>query len=456
MDWLRDKIQEKFAQLECQDYSDFLRVSKVSFENLRYLSNFHVILTQSDGFFCLRLITFHGKVLEMFNFDLENGELPEKVILVLKNLETRMKLCQGVQIELADQNCLIECLSDSVIARSSNCKFVIFQDLQCEECQKLVTKVKSEHTIKDEVQDFFQEELIVPKLDHIEINEFEHYEYFDLPVKKKRGRPVKEDKFLATPKKRGRPRLVLPQNETRPEPLKKVQPQESDLLKCVICLKPYKTEAAITNHLKSHEKYFDMKGSVDCPECKVSVEKSDLTCHFERIHSPKTSCSACLEIFKNSNELRLHIQTFHTDKFVCEICGKGFSLQKTLECHMSSIHSDIKCFFCDRCGKGFGHELSLQKHVQVACAMEEWKCEICKKIFSNRTRLRLHLMVHCEEKPYACRHCGYKSYKADNLSLHVKKTHQMRGVRADFITVPDILKIQTEFCEKYLNNARIK
>ena len=65
-------------------------------------------------------------------------------------------------------------------------------------------------------------------------------------------------------------------------------------------------------------------------------------------------------------------------------------------------------------------------------------------------------MVHCEEKPYACKLCVYKSYKADNLALHVKKSHNLAGVRADFKTIDDVLKSQTEFVERYLAKARIK
>ena len=185
-------------------------------------------------------------------------------------------------------------------------------------------------------------------------------------------------------------------------------------LKCKVCLKGYKSETAINHHFKSHEEHFDIEGTLECPECKKTIPKIDVTEHFDLVHSSKeksiTCCIACLEVMThvNGDSLRLHIYNSHQQQNVCETCGKSFTYAKNLECHVKTQHSDVKEVFCDRCGKGFGHELALQKHVQVVCAMEEWKCAICAKTFNNRKGLRFHLMVHCEEKPYSCKHCGYK------------------------------------------------
>ena len=245
---------------------------------------------------------------------------------------------------------------------------------------------------------------------------------------------------------------------------KKLEPLgENEAICCKICLQSYKTESAIGQHFRKHLKHFDIKGDVECPLCKICVKKLDLTEHFDQVHSskeePLTCCLGCLKVMshKNGDSLQMHIIKEHQQTTnICEICGKVFAYQKSLECHRRTQHSDIKEYFCDRCGKGFGHELALQKHVYVACAMEEWKCEICAKVFGCRKKLRMHLMVHCEEKPYACKLCGYRSYKADNLSVHVKKSHHLKGVKADFFTLEDVLQRQTKFLDKYLAGARIK
>ena len=49
-----------------------------------------------------------------------------------------------------------------------------------------------------------------------------------------------------------------------------------------------------------------------------------------------------------------------------------------------------------------------------------------------------------------------RSYKADNLSVHVKKSHHLKGLREDFFTLEDALQVQNEFLDKYLAKARIK
>ena len=292
--------------------------------------------------------------------------------------------------------------------------------------------------------------------------------------RKKRGRPRKLNEGTRGPKgpkkPRGRPRLILPPSENmdggkddQSSEVKQPSYDENDAICCKICLQSYKTESAIGQHFRKHLKHFDIKGDVECPMCSVTIKKLDLTEHFDQVHStkeePLTCCIGCQKVMKHKNgdSLQMHIIKEHqSTNNMCETCGKVFAYQKSLDCHHQTQHSDLKEYFCDRCGKGFGHELALQKHVYVACAMEEWKCEICAKVFGCRKKLRMHLMVHCEEKPYACKHCAYRSYKADNLALHVKKTHHMSGVRADFVTIDEVLASQTVFVERYLKNARLK
>lgn len=466
---LQAKIIEKFPLVDCQldkNHGVFLKATTKSSvtSGLRYLPNFHVIFTYLDSdSFCSTLITYHGRSLDTFvfkNYESESkSDLPEKVLAVLNNVTDGIKLCQGIDLSrLSDSvDCLIECFNDTIVARHKKCTFLLpskTEAMECSKCQKLFS-IKREANyelenngrkidptslvrtvlIKEEANYSGNDynSLVEPvinyaKYDHENIDYHEDYNMITKENKKKRGRPVKvQDKLslksLST-RKRGRPRLVIPPNEIRPQPAKTVKKPKVDLekdgmggiaaLKCKVCLKGYKTESAINIHFKSHEEHFDIEGILDCPECKKTIPKLDLTEHFDLVHStkeqPKTCCIACLEIMPhiNGDSLRLHIYNNHHQQNVCEICGKSFQYSRNLECHVKTQHSDVKEVFCDRCGKGFGHEYALQKHVQVVCAMEEWKCSICAKLFNNRKGLRFHLMVHCEDKPYSCKFCGYK------------------------------------------------
>jgi hypothetical protein len=39
------------------------------------------------------------------------------------------------------------------------------------------------------------------------------------------------------------------------------------------------------------------------------------------------------------------------------------------------------------------------------------------------------------------------------MSLHIKKVHRMRGFKADFVTIKEVLKMQTEFIAQNLAKA---
>ena len=482
--------------------ANFLRVTKYcSSKGLRYLPNFHLVFSALDnGNLCMRVLTFHGRTLSTIFFKLTDAQVPQKVTEALEDIRDNAKVCKGVERHKnLPQDCIVEYFNDNLTARSVNCAFLILENEECcEECQRIVG-IKQEVDIdriealpdckkrlgKEEVADLLlidslkNEEVAMEEQTYEEYNgdddwhPYNDYEPAEIiPIKRKRGRPPKDPslKVQKVPKQRGRPRLVYPPHEShlaRKPILKKEETndqQTSNKFSCQICLKVYKSENALNHHLLSHEKYFDTNGNIDCPLCKKSVERLSLTNHFATEHSSPeqslTCCLACLEVIPHTNQgeqLRQHIFQCHQQKHVCEICGKVFNYIKNLECHVKTKHfPDSKEFFCDRCGKGFCHEIALHKHVQVACAMEEWKCELCSKIFGCRKKLRFHLMVHCEDKPYACKLCAYRSYKADNLSLHVKKTHHLKGVRGDFLTLADTLKTQTEFIEKYIAKARIK
>ena len=521
-------LHQRSPEYEVTHYQaqKFLKVTKFLPEGLKYLPNFHLVFQVLDNeSLSMRILTYHGRTLSTFIFNkFEDGSsVPGEVNQALEDLSSqKAHLCPGVdrtRVSMPMDHCLVEYFNDEIIARSAHCVFLIDKEASiCKECEKLI-KVKTELEVqentvqphflspKQEVQmkdenneivdneafeelDYEKAAEMQSKVDVILKDEYgeydegeededwdpyveeEDYGYQPPPRKKKKSSSKSkstQDEGGGSSKKRGRPKLSVEEKEERAmiRALRgdvKIVPDGS--IKCKICLKVTATKNALGHHMKVHRMYFDTKGSMSCPLCKETIEKLELTTHFQQVHStadhPQTCCLSCLEVFPNDPQheghlLREHINKSHQQQNVCEICGKVFKGIKSLECHVKVQHfPDTKEFFCDRCGKGFSHEIPLRKHVKFACAMEEWKCEFCSKIFTYRQRLRYHLMVHCEEKPYACKLCGYRSYKADNLSVHVKKSHHLKGVKADFFTLEDVLQRQTKFLDKYLAGARIK
>ena len=73
----------------------------------------------------------------------------------------------------------------------------------------------------------------------------------------------------------------------------------ASMLRCKICLRGYRTEAAIDHHFTYHEKHFNVNDDMDCPLCQKNIKKIDITEHFDQEHSTKeesqTCCLFCLK-----------------------------------------------------------------------------------------------------------------------------------------------------------------
>ena len=108
---------------------------------------FYIIGSLNDNFrLCMRLITFHGKVVSELSDDV-NNPLQDNTKISFVDRLTHVQLCQGVKIldptlRLDPQTFtflyLVEQLGQSVIVRSRQCQFAL-QDgsLVCEVCEAL-------------------------------------------------------------------------------------------------------------------------------------------------------------------------------------------------------------------------------------------------------------------------------------------------------------------------------
>ena len=82
---------------------------------------------------------------------------------------------------------------------------------------------------------------------------------------------------------------------------------------------------------------------------------------------------------------------------VCHHCGNQYRREAGLRQHLASAHSDERKFLCPyKCGKGF----------------------------TTQTRLTQHIRIHTGSKPFKCKLCDYKSNRADNVLIHVRKVHK--------------------------------
>ena len=196
----------------------------------------------------------------------------------------------------------------------------------------------------------------------------ETYDYCEGPPKRKKGK-------LKTRK---------PYTLSSGRPTDAERTKERFSIKCKVCLRLYKSKPSYDEDQAKHAKFFDLNGTMKCPECKEDVNNIDITDHFNTKHPGKTCCIGCqLVMINQDGALRKHVVKFHHNQNICEHCGRVFNDPRLFEIHVKAVHTDIRDHFCDRCGKVSNdlsidcslYNASFEKHAVFLskCNPEIWK-----------------------------------------------------------------------------------
>ncbi len=512
---IQESLVKQFPLLSSQvvhvQDEPFLHMWKYSTTGLTYLANFHLIIQFNPEIhqYELKILTFHGKEIDHRSIDIKSEACVNLELLQFVQTfhDQGDWICHG----LAPYEYSTEFFNNEVISRSNTCLFRVSseQDDVCSECVKL----QEHNEIQDTSMKWDDDELEEEPINEDHHDQLEDYmlkqELVELdepatlnPVngatnneakpevkkvdaestfgKKKRGRPPKPRPEGWVPKIRskirGRPRKPRPEGEVKKEPkpkrsyalirakhrsledeMQRVEDKAQNFKgECLVCLNPFKSRVTLKEDFERHQLYFSTDGSMNCPLCQVSVEKLQITVHFRENHPPQTCCLVCHEVMTNDKKsLRKHIKTTHQVRPRCTVCGKSMYDPKQLEVHMHTNHNATSMStFCHRCGKPFAHKILLDRHLQRSCGVEQWPCQLCAKIFDTKIKMTKHLMVHCKEKPYVCPLCTYSCYKTENMNLHSRKVHRLRGCKDDFFVNEESLKRQREFLSYYTDKSK--
>ncbi len=475
--------------------SNYLRLWKNSTTGLKYLPNFNLIIEFNDvkDKFDLKIITFHGKDVDHRSIDIKSESCLNLSLLKFVQLfdDQASWICLG---GYPNENSS-EYFNNELIARSPTCLFRIdandksqvcsqcsFQDVKDESIdfdnfplkQELVEQEDDTDFIEASFDDFEAEELddLEGDEDFVVKNEPEVKPHRKKPgpkpkkekkpvqvdengevIKKKRGRPPKPGKIPKIPKRKN--------NKQKFRSLEDEKQKDEDEAKgfktnCQVCLRTFASRVTHKECLTRHRLYFKTEGLVQCPLCQEEVEKLSLTLHFKESHSPLTCCLVCLKTYPNQGQqLKLHIRKEHQLRPMCWLCNKSFYDDHTLDVHNHSVHDRVtKSTCCHRCGRPFTHEFYLHRHLQRSCGTEDWTCDLCSKIFDTRYKMEKHLKVHCQEKPYICLQCAYSCYKMENMVIHSRKVHHLRGNKQDCFINQESLKRQKEFVAFHIEKTK--
>ena len=97
---------------------------------------------------------------------------------------------------------------------------------------------------------------------------------------------------------------------------------------------------------------------------------------------------------------------------------------------LTDVHAGEKSrdIVCHHCGNRYRREAGLRQHLASAHSNHrEYHCLHCGKGFTTQTRLTQHIRIHTGSKPFKCKLCDYKSNRADNVLIHVRKVHKIRN-----------------------------
>jgi uncharacterized Zn-finger protein len=238
---------------------------------------------------------------------------------------------------------------------------------------------------------------------------------------------------------------------------------------CYECLKKFKSEKDLEEHLKEHEDYENEEITV-VDECRQTFEKNvsnngsqDILCdlvvdnyenieildeHFleqeeKKKNSAKTKiknidlryiCDTCGKVFNLKSHLKRHNLRKHADHnaciYECFICSKKFAVKSDLTRHMIS-HESMRNFECGQCQMKFKSRSNLLSHIKNVHntdrldAQKKHFCSICSKSYFHLRHLKYHIRKHTDDRQYPCKfsECDKTFFNSDAVKWHLIRDH---------------------------------
>lgn len=196
---------------------------------------------------------------------------------------------------------------------------------------------------------------------------------------------------------------------------------------CEMCDAKFATKKAKDVHTATHT---NSRINFKCNICSTVVGSAcGLRAHQASHKDEKpTMCEVCGKTFKTQASLTNHIKTHSVKEFSCSICDKSFYTKTLLQRHLP-LHSDVKLFICPLCGKGFNRRDTLKFHIQIHSGEKQFSCEICDKAYILKRDLKKHIKrSHSNEnknKEQVCVLClesfkMFKKHKCNKINKEYK------------------------------------
>ena len=353
---------------------------------------FYAILTRrNDSKLEIKLVAFNGKLVSSEVVE-SIGSLKQGSG-ILNNL-TETKLCQGIR-ELEDihnSKHLLEYLNDEVVCRHMKCRYRISPSRSsnttlCSNCQRLrdsiqpetrgsspssiSTRTKSRN--KKRKIDYNEEELDDNNFQELKLEYLEEEDvYLDINMSdtqvgivsitdredcpenvkiklpdvseqgdqiKKQSSPSDESLGKNYACQYCQSQLQSKLSKTKHEknckksnsPPEVRKPARVEKLKCPVCFAQFRYDKNFDLHMEIHKAKDSYFQTIECPDCSVKIQGSDINIHYAKTHDPDMGvCLACLRCMKKAS-LPTHYSSNHRmtlprlkKTYLCTECGKVF------------------------------------------------------------------------------------------------------------------------------------
>ena len=215
---------------------------------------------------------------------------------------------------------------------------------------------------------------------------------------------------------------------------------------CTICLKTYKTYAAVQNHMaKKHSSDNAAEFTPQhCPKCPFVAESESAWVEHRNSHvgESKYRCGECDLSFATVSGWRAHMRHNHPTpdmpRYKCKDCDYESAVKYYLKKHIEDHHGMEKPHKCELCdasyiwkrhlelhmgkvhGKGDDHDT---KQLKKYGLKEKPKCEFCGKSFFSPFNLKAHKRIHTGETPFKCEYCDVTGRSKSVINQHVALSH---------------------------------
>ena len=236
-----------------------------------------------------------------------------------------------------------------------------------------------------------------------------------------------------------------------------------ELYPCLLCEKPYATQAAMIFHMNKFH-----GGMYGCGECgrhfrsRIALAMHCFTLGHSKVSDKSSAskdgsndqqvketvqkelypCPQCKERFRTKAGVTLHVNNDHGGKYGCDKCGRDSMKSRTSamrcrrshmnkydggkygceKCEKHSVNSQALTMRCQRSHSRTSHVSSTgltSKHV----SQEEWySCRQCEERFRRQASLILHMDISHGAR-YKCDQCERHFISDRALMMHRRRSH---------------------------------